>query len=135
MATRHRKSAAAFCTGCSDKHMFSKAVQSEVFLATIYAGLAAGALYDILRLLRLFLHSGKITTALLDGIFWVAAAFIVSAAVALSGENGLRFYVLLGIGSGMLLWAGGLRRLLRLVESFLLRIVINVQEKKAGKKR
>lgn len=97
---------------------------------TIYAGLAAGVTYDMLRLLRVFLHAGTLLTAVFDILFWILAAGMVAMAVALSGEEGLRFYLLLGTVCGMLLWAGGLRRIMLWVESFFLRLVHANQEGK-----
>lgn len=110
--------------------MFSKAAQAEVFLATIYAGLAAGAAYDMLRLLRVFLHAGRLLTALFDVVFWMLTAGMVALAVALSGEEGLRFYLLIGTVCGMLLWAGGLRRIMLWLEVLFLRLIARFQEGK-----
>lgn len=101
-------------------------------MATIYAGLAAGAAYDMLRLLRLFFHAGKVLTALFDIVFWIVAAAMVALAVALSGEEGLRFYLLLGTVCGMLLWAGGLRRVMLAIEAFFLKAFDRSQEGKKG---
>lgn len=112
--------------------MFSKAAQAEVFLATVYAGLAAGVAYDMLRLLRLFLHAGKLVTAIFDIVFWVIAAGMVAVAAALSGEEGLRFYLMLGTLCGMLVWAGGFRRLVLLLEKAVFSLSVR---KKEGKKR
>lgn len=92
--------------------MFSAAGQAEAFLATVYAGLAAGIAYDLLRLLRLSLRAGGALTALFDIIFWILTAALLGAAAALSGVAGLRFYLILGLASGMLLWAGGIRRVI-----------------------
>ena len=101
-------------------------------MATVYAGLAAGVAYDMLRLLRLFFHAGKLLTAVFDILFWIVAAGMVAIAAALSGEEGLRFYLLLGTLCGMLLWAGGFRRLVLLLE----KTVINLLgQKKEGKQQ
>jgi spore cortex biosynthesis protein YabQ len=110
--------------------MFVRAAQAEVFLATVYAGLAAGVAYDLLRLMRLFLRTGKLVTALFDIVFWVLAAGMVAIAAALSGEEGLRFYLILGTLCGMLIWALGFRRLVLLLE----RTILNLSVKKKGGK-
>ena len=111
--------------------MFQRAAQAEVFLATVYAGLAAGVAYDMLRLMRRFLRAGKLITAILDIVFWVIAAGMVAVAAALSGEEGLRFYLILGMLCGMLLWAGGFRRLILIAEQTVHRSI----KKKEGKIR
>ena len=90
--------------------MFSYAQQAQAFLASVYAGLIAGVAYDLLRLFRLLLKAGRVITALIDIVFWVLAAAVLALAAALSGVEGLRFYLLLGLLSGLLLWSAGLRR-------------------------
>lgn len=110
--------------------MFETAGQAQAFLATVYAGLAAGVAYDLLRLLRRSLRAGALITALFDFLFWVAAAALVVLAAVMAGAEGLRFYLLLGAGAGMLLWAAGFRQVIRGVERFVGRIF---DRRKAGK--
>ncbi len=111
--------------------MFSSAGQAQAFLATVYAGLAAGVAYDLLRLLRLSLKAGRVVTALLDLVFWVITAALVAVATALSGAKGLRLYLLLGAACGMLLWAAGLRQIMRGAGRLVLRALPKPQ---AGKR-
>ncbi|MCL1963744.1 MAG: spore cortex biosynthesis protein YabQ [Firmicutes bacterium] len=92
--------------------MFAAQGQAQAFLATVYAGLAAGVAYDLLRLLRLSTRAGQVLTNLLDFVFWILTAMLVALAAALSGAQGLRFYLVLGTACGMLLWAAGLRRIM-----------------------
>jgi len=92
--------------------MFAAQGQAQAFLATVYAGLAAGAAYDLLRLLRLFAGAGQVLTGILDFVFWAVAAVLVAVAAALAGAQGLRFFLVLGTACGMLLWAVGLRRVM-----------------------
>lgn len=112
--------------------MFSAAHQAEAFLLTVYAGLAAGVTYDLLRLLRLSLRAGKLVTALLDVVFWVIAALLTGLAAALSGVKGLRFYLLLGAASGLLLWAGGVRRVMLSISAAICKRIDRAQ---AGKRK
>ena len=49
--------------------MKEAARQSGVFLAMLYAGLAAGILYDILRGFRRLLRAGPVLTGVLDVLF------------------------------------------------------------------
>jgi|GEM_PF-964666 len=92
--------------------MFAAQGQAQVFLATVYAGLAAGVAYDLLRLLRVSTRAGQLVTAALDIVFWILAAALVALAAALSGAPGLRLYLVMGAACGMLLWAAGLRRIM-----------------------
>ena len=90
--------------------MFAAQGQAQAFLAAVYAGLAAGVAYDLLRLLRLCARAGPVITGVLDFVFWALAAVLVALAAALAGAQGLRFYLVLGAACGMLLWMAGLRR-------------------------
>ncbi len=118
--------------------MFPVSGQAQAFLATLYAGLLAGVAYDLLRLLRLTLRAGKIVTALMDIVFWVLTAALVAAAAGLAGAEGLRYYLVLGAASGMVLWAAGLRRVMRGTGQLAVRAVSHLRgetkEVSAGKK-
>lgn len=92
--------------------MFASQGQAQAFLATVYAGLAAGVAYDLLRLLRLMVKAGTLLTAVLDIVFWLLSAALVASAAALAGAPGLRLYLVMGAACGMLLWAAGLRRIM-----------------------
>ena len=65
--------------------MLWEANQAQVFLAMVYAGLAMGVCYDLLRLLRLLLRAGPVLTALFDLLFWLLAAALAACAAALCG--------------------------------------------------
>ncbi len=56
----------------------------------VYAGLAMGVCYDLLRLLRLLLRAGPVLTALFDLLFWLLAAALAACAAALCGAQSLR---------------------------------------------
>lgn len=87
-------------------HQFSE------LLATLYAGLFIGLLYDVLRMLRRVLRAGKWLTALFDLLFWCAAAFV--AFVVLYNVNGgeVRFFSLAGFLSGAMLFIFGISPLI-----------------------
>jgi spore cortex biosynthesis protein YabQ len=112
--------------------MFGAQGQAQTFLATVYAGLAAGVAYDLLRLLRLSLRAGRWLTALLDLVFWLVAAALVAVAAALSGAEGMRMYPVMGAASGMLLWSAGLRQIIRGIERMTQRMIVKIQ---AGKRK
>lgn len=109
--------------------MFSTAMQAQGFLAAVYAGLLSGVAYDLLRLLRLSLRAGWFITALLDILFWMLTAGLLGAAAAFSGVPGLRFFLILGLCCGMLIWAVGLRRVIFQIVHWVLGIV---RKKEAG---
>lgn len=92
--------------------MASGGMQARAFVWAVAAGVAAALTYGALRLARRALHAGKTLTALLDLLFWLAAAGLTATAGALSGVEGLRLYMLLGVLCGFLLWEAGVRRAL-----------------------
>ena len=98
--------------------MLWEANQAQVFLAMVYAGLAMGVCYDLLRLLRLLLRAGPVLTALFDLLFWLLAAALAACAAALCGA---------------VLWAAGLRRMMRASARLAARILPCSARKEAGK--
>jgi len=108
--------------------VFSYVEQAQAFLAAVYAGLIAGVAYDLLRLFRLLARAGKAVTALVDIVFWLLAAAMLAVAAALSGVHGLRFYLILGLCSGLLLWAAGLRRAAKAASGIILNIFVKNRE-------
>ncbi len=96
--------------------MKEAARQGGVFLAMIYAGLAAGILYDILRGIRRLLRAGPVVTGVLDVLFGMLAFVPAAVLVAQLSHEGLRSYMLLGMASGFLLYLAGVSRV---VQAFL----------------
>ena len=113
--------------------MLWEANQAQVFLAMVYAGLAMGVCYALLRLLRLLLRAGPVLTALFDLLFWLLAAALAACAAALCGAQSLRLYWLLGALCGAVLWAAGLRRMMRASARLAARILPCSARKEAGK--
>ncbi len=95
--------------------------QISELLATIYAGLFIGLVYEALRLFRRVLRAGKWLTALFDLLFWAIAALV--AALALFRINGgeLRLYSVVGFLSGALLFIIGVSPALASVFRFVAR--------------
>ncbi len=88
--------------------MHTTLTQISELLATIYAGLFIGLVYEALRLFRRILRAGKWLTALFDLLFWAVAALV--AALALFHINGgqLRLYSVCGFLLGALLFIFGI---------------------------
>jgi len=112
--------------------MFSYVEQAQAFLAAVYAGLMAGVAYDLLRLFRLLARAGKALTALADIVFWLVSAAMLAVAAALSGVHGLRFYLILGLCSGLVLWSAGLSRVARGASRTIFHFLIPKQEGNAN---
>lgn len=90
--------------------MKEAARQSGVFLAMLYAGLAAGILYDILRGSRRLLRAGPVLTGVLDVLFGLLSLLPAALLVGSLSHEGLRPYMLMGMASGLLLYLAGISR-------------------------
>lgn len=93
--------------------MFETTGQANIFLAMVYAGLAVGVCYDLLRLLRRLLKARRLLTGALDLLFWVGASGCAAWMLAVSGEGSLRVYALMGCASGLVLYLLGLSALMQ----------------------
>ena len=93
--------------------MHTTLTQISELLATIYAGLFIGLVYEALRLFRRIFRAGKWLTALFDLLFWAIAALV--AALALFSINGgnLRLYSICGFFAGALLFIFGVSPLVK----------------------
>lgn len=87
---------------------FETARQSRAFLLLLYAGAAAGLLYDLCALLRRRLP--RPLAAICDGLWCLLAAGLCVLALAMSGEDSLRAYALLGMVCGGGIYSLGARR-------------------------
>ena len=81
----------------------------------MYAGLAAGLLFDAAALVRKLLAAGKILTLLIDCLFSVVCVLLLAAAWLQVNYLDFRLYALLGVAAGAVLYALTARPLLKLV--------------------
>lgn len=88
---------------------FETAGQGIVFRLLLYAGAAAGLLYDLLSLPRRRLP--RALAAALDVCWCLLCALLCLFALALGGENHLRLYALLGMACGAGIYCLGIRRI------------------------
>ncbi len=90
---------------------FETAGQARGFLLLLCAGLTAGALYDVMGLIRRGLP--RWAQAPLDLIWCALAAAACLLALALGGEKRVRLYALLGLCCGGGIYCLGIRALIR----------------------
>ncbi|NLJ85669.1 MAG: spore cortex biosynthesis protein YabQ [Firmicutes bacterium] len=76
------------------------------FTTTIIAGLSLGLLFDLYRLWRRAIRPAKAITSLSDMLFWVVATPVTYFYLLVGNWAELRFYVLLGLFLGLLLYFG-----------------------------
>lgn len=78
--------------------------QTYAFLMTIFAGGIVGLLFDVYRVFRSIFRPRQIATALTDLLYWIAVTPVVFAMLLAGNWGELRFYVLIGLGIGLLLY-------------------------------
>ncbi len=84
--------------------MESLAQQTYAFLMTILAGGVVGILFDVYRVLRSLLAPKQLATAMTDLLYWIVVTPTLFAMLLAGNWGELRFYVLLGLGVGLLLY-------------------------------
>ncbi len=95
---------------------FETKSQAWVFLGMIYLGIGLGLIYDVLGLLRKTKKRSLIAGA--DLLFFLLAGGVLTFALVMTGQDGLRLYSLLGLVCGGLLYILGLRRLVLGIATF-----------------
>ena len=65
-------------------------------------GLAAGALYDVFRLLRLLIHKTRLRDAIFDLLYYAAAGALCALALFALNGGSPRLYALAGMALGAL---------------------------------
>lgn len=80
------------------------AQQTYAFLMTILAGGVAGFLFDLYRVARSLTRPRQLATAVADLLYWIVVTPIVFALLLAGNWGELRFYVLIGLGVGLLLY-------------------------------
>ncbi len=101
---------------------------------SLLMGAAALLLYDILRVFRRIFPHGIIWISLEDALYCVFAAGWFFLRIGKANDGIIRFYILLGVGAGALLYYRLLsRHLMRYVSLFIIKIKKQLQKiKKAA---
>lgn len=101
--------------------LFSTIGQLPVFLWMTGAGLLVGALYTLASSMRRLLCAGFWLTLIVDALFGLGAALILTAALVMGNYGQLRLYELLGAALGFILYVLGPDPLIRRGAAFLRR--------------
>lgn len=78
--------------------------QLYAFAVTIVAGVAMGAVFDVFRALRSSARPRSFVTWVTDIFYWVSVIPVVVGLLLHANWGELRFYVVLGIGLGLVLY-------------------------------
>lgn len=76
----------------------------QFFLRSIVWGIAFIVVYDVLRIFRRVVPHGSWWMGVEDIIYWLAIGIACFYFMFLENDGAIRWYALLGIGLGMLLW-------------------------------
>lgn len=95
--------------------LFYTVGQPQAFLGMMYAGLAAGMLYDASALVRKLLSAGRILTAAVDCAFSLTCVLLLATVWLRVNYLDFRLYALLGAACGAVLYALTVRPLLRIL--------------------
>ena len=75
--------------------------QAQLFLLTILLGGGMGLVYDGLRVFRHVLPHKSFWVQLEDGLFWLAAVFLVFGVMLHASSGEIRFFSIVGMFGGM----------------------------------
>lgn len=78
--------------------------QVYIFFCTILCGMAISFLYDIFRIIRKTLKSGRASIYVEDLLFWILSAVIMSVSIYYCNSGELRLYMFLGALLGAVLY-------------------------------
>ncbi|MBE0465985.1 MAG: spore cortex biosynthesis protein YabQ [Candidatus Desulforudis sp.] len=78
--------------------------QFLAFLISIGIGIGAGFLFDSYRTIRITLRFGRVGTSIGDLMAWIVLTFIVFFLLLLVNWGEVRWYILLGLGLGALVY-------------------------------
>ena len=109
--------------------MFATVGQARIFLATVYAGLFTGLLYDALSVPRRLLKPNRTLAGAIDLLFWVAAAVVFTVVTVMSGGDGLRGYMLLGFCSGLVIYWVGIHFILRVLAKNIVKFIRGLRKR------
>lgn len=75
--------------------------QGRLFLLTILMGGTLGLIYDCLRVFRRIVRHNTLWLQLEDGLFWLAAVFLVFGVMLRANGGEIRFFCIFGLFGGM----------------------------------
>lgn len=108
--------------------LFYTTGQIYIFLATILAGIAVGAWYDMLCPIRCLCKAKLPLSLAADIVFGLGAGAIVTACLYAAAYGEVRLYSLMGIACGCILYFGTVSRLLHAAAKKLCPLLHRIQK-------
>ena len=97
--------------------------QANLFIMTVIIGSTIGFIYDIIRIIRLMIKHPKFIINLEDGIYWIFVAALMFYIMLNKNSGEIRFFNLLGVFIGMILYLLTLSRIIMKVSSQIINII------------
>lgn len=106
--------------------IISVSTQAYVFLCTIAGGMAIALVYDIFRIFRRAIKTGRMVTNVEDLLYWLIVVFIMFLTIHYSNDGELRIYLFIGAFIGIVLYALLFSRIIMGSSLFIIKVVTNV---------
>ncbi|MCL2592766.1 MAG: spore cortex biosynthesis protein YabQ [Defluviitaleaceae bacterium] len=106
--------------------ILSMSYQVRLFLFTILIGAFLGIIYDIFRILRKAFKHGKLLTNIEDIIYWLFVTFVMFYLMLNRNYAEIRFFVILGAFSGMIVYFLTISRFVRKIAIIVIGFAIKI---------
>ena len=100
--------------------------QGSLFLHAMAFGVALIFCYDLLRIFRRGVPHGTVWIAVEDMFFWLISAFVLFQLMYEENDGTLRWFVIMGVLLGMILYNVSLSRFVVRFGSFFFRLILRV---------
>ncbi|MEG1415520.1 MAG: spore cortex biosynthesis protein YabQ [Clostridium sp.] len=90
-------------------------VQLTYFFSTIVAGLIAGALFDVYRVVVGGYNKNKIMEGIADILFWIFEALAIFVYLIATNDGDIRYYTFIGIALGAIIYFAIISKVFRIV--------------------
>lgn len=86
------------------------AEEGRLLLLSLFCGMLFMAIYDVLRVFRGVVRHSVLAVNIEDYLYWVFVGLRTFLFLFQKNEGMIRWYVIVGIGCGMILFFGGISR-------------------------
>jgi spore cortex biosynthesis protein YabQ len=97
--------------------------QVYVFLFAVVGGMIIGFIYDLFRIKRKAIVTGRVAIFIEDTLYWIIATVVMFLVVYKSNDGELRTYIFIGVALGVILYALVLSKIVVSSAIFILRVV------------
>ena len=103
--------------------IISVSSQAYVFLCSIAGGMAIALVYDVFRIFRKTVKTGRLITYVQDLLYWLIVAVIMFLTLYYSNDGEVRAYLFIGAFLGVILYALLFSRIVMESSLFLVKVI------------